>query len=89
MNKSASFKKKVYISMIAVCCAVVVGLTGAIAFQMVENHRLKEEQKEVIEKFEDLARENENLKDENYAQVYFDGGSMYIPAKDVVIEYKP
>ena len=87
--RSAKGLKILYISVMALCTAVLIVLIVISALKIHENQVLKEKQAEIIEKYQEIAKENENLKDENYAQVYFDGMNMYIPQKEIIIEYQP
>ena len=70
--RSAKGLKILYISVMALCTAVLIVLIVISALKIHENQVLKEKQEEIIEKYQEIAKENENLKDENYAQVYFD-----------------
>ena len=82
--RSAKGLKILYISVMALCTAVLIVLIVISALKIHENQVLKEKQAEIIEKYQEIAK-----KDENYAQVYFDGMNMYIPQKDIIIEYQP
>ncbi len=78
-----------YIAIIGLCTVVLVVLVILSAYKIKQNQELKAKEAEIIEKYKNLAKENENIKDEDYARIYFEGDNLYIPAKDIVIEYRP
>ena len=83
------FLSALYVGIIMVCSIVFVTLIILSAMKIEENKRLTLREQEIIDQYQDLAKENENIKNEDYAKVYFDGENMYIPSKDIVIEYQP
>lgn len=87
--KSSKTMSIIYIVGMVLCVVLVVTLVLISAKRIQQNKALKEKEQEIVEKYQELAKENENLKDEDYAQVYFDGENLYIPSKDIVIEYQP
>ncbi len=78
-----------YIAIMAFCTLLLVALVILSAYKIQQNRELKAKEQAVIEKYQDLAKENENLKDEDYARIYFEGENLYIPSKDIIIEYHP
>ena len=42
-----------------------------------------------MEKYKNVAQENNNIKDQDYADIYFEGNNIFIPYEDVIIEYEP
>lgn len=78
-----------YIVIMGLCSVVLVVLVILSAYKIKQNQELKAKEAAIVEKYKDLAKENENIKDEDYARIYFEGDNLYIPAKDVVIEYHP
>lgn len=87
--KSSKTMSIIYIVGMVLCVVLVVTLVLISAKRIQQNKELKKKEQEIVEKYQELAKENENLKDEDYAQVYFDGENLYIPSKDIVIEYQP
>lgn len=83
------FLSALYVGIIMICSIVFVTLIILSAMKIEENKRLTLREQEIINQYQDLAKENENIKNEDYAKVYFDGENMYIPSKDIVIEYQP
>ena len=83
------FLSALYVGIIMICSIVFVTLIILSAMKIEENKRLTLREQEIIDQYQDLAKENENIKNEDYAKVYFDGENMYIPSKDIVIEYQP
>lgn len=78
-----------YIIIMAFCSVLLVALVILSSYKIQQNRELKAKEQAIIEKYQDLAKENENLKDEDYARIYFEGENLYIPSKDIIIEYRP
>lgn len=76
-----------YIVLMALCTALLVTLIVFEAIQLKKNQQLKSEEASIVEEYNDLVTENDNLSDPDYAQIYFDGNNIYIPSHDVVIEF--
>ena len=58
-------------------------------FQFQKNQILKAKEAEIVEKYKNVAQENNNIKDQDYADIYFEGNNIFIPYEDVIIEYEP
>ena len=78
-----------YISVMVFCSIVLLVLVILSAYKLKENKELKAKEAAIVEKYKDLAKENENIKDEDYARIYLEGENLYIPSKDIIIEYRP
>ncbi|MFA6587401.1 MAG: hypothetical protein WCS91_05720 [Bacilli bacterium] len=70
---------------VAIASITIVTLTRSAR----EKAQLAEEETKLQEEYEDLAKKHEDLSDPDYAQVYFNQNNVYIPTKDIIIEYKP
>lgn len=79
----------IYISVIAVSVVAIVTLFFVTLGQMKENARKKEELLELQKQFEEIATRHENLNDEDYAELYFKGDTIYIPSDRIIIQYQP
>ena len=73
----------------SIALATIVAVLG-IAFVIIYKNSisLKSREAQVIDQYNKVAKEHENLVDPDYASVYFDGNNVYIPSDDIVIEYK-
>lgn len=78
-----------YIAVMVFCSVLLLVLVILSAYKLKENKELKAKEAAIVEKYKDLAKENENIKDEDYARIYFEGENLYIPSKDIIIEYRP
>lgn len=88
-TKGKNIMSFVYLGIIIVSIVTMVTLLFVTFGQMKENSRKKAELVQLQKQFEEIATRHENLNDEDYAEVYFNGNTMYIPADKIVIEYKP
>lgn len=79
----------VYIVVIMLCVVILAVMIAFSGMQISKNAALKLKENEIIQKYEDLAKQSENFKDEDYAQIYFDDQNIYIPSKDIIIEFQP
>jgi cell division protein FtsL len=77
----------VYIVIIVCCVVLLITLIVLAGLKVKENQELKAKEEAIVEQYNNLANENENLSDPDYAEVYFDGGKIYIPSQDIIIEY--
>lgn len=80
-------KKLPYILAIVISLTVVITLTIVLISLSLNNRALKEQQASIIEEYSNIAKMHNNLTDEDYASVYFDGNTIYIPKDNLVIEY--
>jgi cytoskeletal protein RodZ len=76
-----------YIVLMSICTALLITLIVFEAIQIQKNQQLKSEEASVVEEYNNLVTENDNLSDPDYAQIYFDGNNIYIPSHDVIIEF--
>lgn len=83
------FLSIVYICVIIFCIGILATLIVLASIRIQHNAELKDKEAEIVERYNDLATEHENLTDPDYAKVYFDDNVMYIPSEDVIIEYEP
>ncbi len=79
----------IYISIMAFCIILLAVRIILSAQQIQKNHLLKEKEAEIVEKYKNVAQENNNIKDQDYADIYFEGNNIFIPYEDVIIEYEP
>lgn len=79
----------IYISVRIFCVVLLAVMVIFSSYQIQKNHSLKAKEAEIIEKYKGLAQENNNIKDQDYADVYFEGNNIFIPYEDVIIEYEP
>jgi hypothetical protein len=87
--KSSKTMSIVYIVVIMLCVVILAVMIAFSGMQISKNAALKLKENEIIQKYEDLAKQSENFKDEDYAQIYFDDQNIYIPSKDIIIEFQP
>lgn len=87
--KSSKNMSIVYLTIILICVAILAVMVTFAGIQIQQNTALKKKEAEIIQKYEDLAKQNENFKNEDYAQIYFDDQNIYIPSKDIIIEFQP
>lgn len=88
-NKSKNIMSIIYIAIICLCTITLITLVVISGTKIQENKRLEAKEAEIVKEYEELAKQNENIKNEDYAKVYFDGENMYIPSKNIIIEYEP
>lgn len=97
IQPNASFQKKaisvktqrtamLFISAFFVLAVVCLSITLLVIYR--NNVSLKAQESQVVDRYNKVAKEHENLVDPDYASVYFDGNNAYIPSDDIVIEYK-
>lgn len=89
-RKALSVKaQKTILLSTSIAFATIVAILS-IAFVIIYNNNisLKYKENQVIDQYNKVAKEHENLVDPDYASVYFDGNNVYIPSDDIVIEYK-
>ncbi len=79
----------IYISIMAFCIILLAIRIILSAQQIQKNHLLKAKEAEIVEKYKNVAQENNNIKDQDYADIYFEGNNIFIPYEDVIIEYEP
>lgn len=79
----------VYFSIILFSAVILVIRAALSVYQIQKNHSLKAKEAAIIEKYKDIAQQNNNIKDQDYADVYFEGNNVYIPYEDVILEYEP
>lgn len=79
----------VYFSIILFSAVILVIRAVLSVYQIQKNQSLKEKEAAIIEKYKDIAQQNNNIKDQDYADVYFEGNNVYIPYEDVILEYEP
>lgn len=77
----------VALAIISVIAMVIVVIMTAVSLN--EKSVLKQKEYEIIEQYKELAEEHELFKDGEYAEVYFEGNTIYIPSKDLIIQYHP
>lgn len=85
---SVSTQKKIYFSVAAFFTLLAFSLTIVLLVFYKNNGSLKATEADVIEKYDKVAKDHENLVDPDYAAAYFDGNNVYIPSEDIIIEYQ-
>lgn len=90
-SRTASNKPRavLYILVIIFCIVLLAVRVILSAYQIQKNQSLRAKEAAIVEKYKDVAQENNNIKDKDYADVYFDGNNIYIPYEDVILEYEP
>ncbi len=79
----------IYIAVMGFCIILLAVMVILSAQQIQKNQILKAKEAEIIEKYKNVAQENNNIKDQDYADIYFEGNNIFIPYEDVIIEYEP
>lgn len=79
----------IYIAVMGFCIILLAVMVILSAQQIQKNQILKEKEAEIVEKYKNVAQENNNIKDQDYADIYFEGNNIFIPYEDVIIEYEP
>lgn len=71
-------------------CIILLAVMVILSAQQIQkNQILKAKESEIVEKYKNVAQENNNIKDQDYADIYFEGNNIFIPYEDVIIEYEP
>ena len=78
-----------YIAVMGFCIILLAVMVILSAQQIQKNQILKAKEAEIVEKYKNVAQENNNIKDQDYADIYFEGNNIFIPYEDVIIEYEP
>ena len=79
----------IYIAVMGFCIILLAVMVILSAQQIQKNQILKAKEAEIVEKYKNVAQENNNIKDQDYADIYFEGNNIFIPYEDVFIEYEP
>lgn len=79
----------IYIAIMGFCIILLAVMVILSAQQIQKNQILKAKEAEIVEKYKHVAQENNNIKDQDYADIYFEGNNIFIPYEDVIIEYEP
>lgn len=79
----------IYIVIIGLCTALLITLVILTANRLQKNKELKAQEQAIQEEYREMAERHENLNDPDYAEVYFNENNMYIPSKDIIVEYRP
>lgn len=79
----------IYIAVMGFCIILLAVMVILSAQQIQKNQILKAKESEIVEKYKNVAQENNNIKDQDYADIYFEGNNIFIPYEDVIIEYEP
>lgn len=79
----------IYIAVMGFCIILLAVRVILSAQQIQKNQILKAKEAEIVEKYKNVAQENNNIKDQDYADIYFEGNNIFIPYEDVIIEYEP
>lgn len=79
----------IYIAIMGFCIILLAVMVILSAQQIQKNQILKAKEAEIVEKYKNVAQENNNIKDQDYADIYFEGNNIFIPYEDVIIEYEP
>lgn len=79
----------IYIAVMGFCIILLAVMVILSAQQIQKNQILKTKEAEIVEKYKNVAQENNNIKDQDYADIYFEGNNIFIPYEDVIIEYEP
>lgn len=79
----------IYIAVMGFCIILLAVMVILSAQQIQKNQILKAKEAEIVEKCKNVAQENNNIKDQDYADIYFEGNNIFIPYEDVIIEYEP
>lgn len=87
--KSSKTMSIIYISVIFACVALLCIFIILSSLKISEYRSLKARENEIVQKYEELAKDHENFKNEDYAEAYYDNENIYIPSKDIIIEYHP
>lgn len=91
MNKKITpkFLTGVYIALIAFMATLIILIATYTILKFKHYNELKAQAEEIREKYNIEAQKKNNMNDSDYADIYFDGDTIYIPSEDVIIEYKP
>lgn len=81
-------QKKIYLLITGIFSTIAVVFVIAFIIIYHKNVTLKAQETQVIEKYNEIAKKHENLVDQDYASVYFDGNNVYIPSENVIIKYQ-
>ena len=79
----------IYIAVMGFCIILLAVMVILSAQQIQKTQILKAKEAEIVEKYKNVAQENNNIKDQDYADIYFEGNNIFIPYEDVIIEYEP
>ena len=79
----------IYIAVMGFCIILLAVMVILSAQQIQKNQILKAKEAEIVEKYKNVAQENNNIKDQDYADIYFEGNNIFIPYEDGIIEYEP
>ena len=79
----------IYIAVMGFCIILLAVMVILSAQQIQKNQILKAKEAEIVEKYKNVAQENNNIKDQDYADIYFEGNNIFIPYEAVIIEYEP
>lgn len=88
-TKQNNSKNIVYILIIVFSLVALISVLFMTVSSMQANKEKKQELDKIQEEFNELATLHENLNDDDYANVYFDGNKQYIPSDKLIIEYRP
>lgn len=85
---NSTLQKRIYLIITSVF--VITAFVFVIVFICMYNRNLslKAQETQVIEKYNEIAKKHENLVDQDYASVYFDGNNVYIPSENIIIKYQ-
>ena len=75
----------IYIAVMGFCIILLAVMVILSAQQIQKNQILKAKEAEIVEKYKNVAQENNNIKDQDYADIYFEGNNIFIPYEDVII----
>ena len=79
----------IYIAVMGFCIILLAVMVILSAQQIQKNQILKAKEAEIVDQYKNVAQENNNIKDQDYADIYFEGNNIFIPYEDVIIEYEP
>lgn len=83
-----TLQKRIYLIITGIFMITAVVFVIIFITMYNRNVALKAQETQVIEKYNDIAKKHENLVDQDYASVYFDGNNVYIPSENIIIKYQ-
>lgn len=83
------FLTGVYIALIAFMVTLIALIATYTIIKVKHYNDLKAQAEEIKEKYNIEAQKKNNMNDSDYADIYFEGNTIYIPSEDVIVEYKP
>lgn len=83
-----TLQKRIYLIITGIFMITAVVFVIIFITMYNRNIALKAQETQVIEKYNDIAKKHENLVDQDYASVYFDGNNVYIPSENIIIKYQ-